>query len=86
MNQPGQIVKQLVDLNKESVMTAYDSMTLLQKHTENYTNSVVKKMSWIPDEGKSMIDQWMAACKKNVRDSRNQVEAGYTKIKEMIDG
>ncbi len=84
MIQAQQMFKQLVDFNKESIITVYNTMSIIQRQTERMTNSILDQAHWMPNEGRIMINEWSKAYKKSIEDYKNNMETECDKINDLI--
>ena len=79
-----QIFKQMVDFNRGTFTNAYNAMVMVQDQTEALANTVLNQAAWLPEEGRSAIQEWVGALKKgreafkqSIDESFNQAEAFF---------
>jgi hypothetical protein len=66
------LAKQILESNKTAFDGAFSAMVTLQEQAERMTNSFLDQASWLPEEGRKAIRDWIDACKKG-RDSYKKV-------------
>jgi hypothetical protein len=84
MNSAKDMIKQMIDLNKGSVLSMCQAISLLQEQTESLTSSMLDQATWVPESGRNMISEWSKAGKKNLESFKKNIEMGYDKIEDMI--
>jgi hypothetical protein len=78
------ILKQFVQFNKTTFDNAFKAMKLAQEQGEKMVNSLLDQATWIPEDGKKTITEWVKAYKKGVDDFRNTVDEQYKKVEEFL--
>lgn len=69
-----QFLKQMTDFNKTIFDNTFDFMTMVQDQTEEATTSFLDQASWVPEEGKGVITEWVNAYKSGCRGYKNMVD------------
>lgn len=69
-----QFLKQMTDFNRSIFDNTFDIMAMLQDQTEGVANSFLDQASWVPEEGKKLISEWVKAYK-----------SGCSGYKDMVD-
>ena len=52
----------------------------IQKQTENMTQKMIDQATWLPEEGKKAIDEWLATYKKGREDFKKLVDDAFGKV------
>ena len=78
------IAKQMLDANKAAFDTAFQAMVTLQDQAERMMASFMEQGTWLPDEGKKVIHEWLGACKKGREDYKKNVDDGYKRLLEFL--
>ena len=84
MNSAKDIIKQMIDLNKGSVLSMCQAISLLQDQTESLTSAMLDQASWVPESGRNMISEWSKVGKKNLESFKKNIEMSYNKIEDMM--
>ena len=79
-----QFAKQMIDFQKTSFDNVYNSMVMLQDHTEKLTSTVVEQATWIPEESSRLVAQWIKIFKKGRNDYKLAVDDIFTRIEDLI--
>ena len=78
------IAKQMIDFQKTTFDNMYNSMVMLQDHTEKCTNTLFEQATWIPEESSRVVNQWSDIFKKGRHDFRLAMDDFFTKIDDLL--
>jgi len=78
------MAKQMLDANKATFDSSFQAMVMLQEQSEKMTATLLEQATWLPAEGKKMIQEWITACRKGRDDYKKMVDDGYKKIAEFL--
>ena len=79
-----QFAKQMIDFQKTTFDNVYNSMVMLQDHTEKLASTVFEQATWIPEESSRLVTQWIEIFKKGRNDYKLAVDDIFTRIEDMI--
>ena len=79
-----QFAKQMIDFQKTTFDNVYNSMVMLQDHTEKLTSTVFEQATWLPEESSRLVTQWIEIFKKGRNDYKLAVDDIFTKIEDLI--
>ena len=79
-----QFAKQMIDFQKTTFDNVYDSMVMLQDHTEKLANTVFEQATWLPEESSRLVTQWIEIFKKSRNDYKLAVDDIFTRIEDLI--
>ena len=79
-----QMVKQVIDFNKATLDNAYNAMSLLQEQAERFGQSTLDQATWLPEEGKKVINDLSAAYKKGRDDFKKGIDEAFKKVEEYF--
>jgi hypothetical protein len=79
-----QLVKQIIDFNKTSLDNSFNAMNLLQEQSEKLGRSTLDQASWLPEEGRKVIDDFTDAFKKGRDEFKKGVDEAFTKVEEYF--
>lgn len=79
-----QIFKQMVDFNKGAFNNAYTAMVMVQDQTETLANTMLNQATWMPEEGRKAIHEWVDAFKKGREEYKKTVDEAFKKVEEFV--
>ncbi len=82
--EPLQIAKQMIEFNKSSFDNTFTAMVLLQEQTEKMVNSFMEQANWLPEEGRNILDEWLATYKKGRDEFKKTVDESFQKVQEYF--
>ncbi len=78
------MVKQILDFNKSALDNAYKAMCLLQEQSEKMSQATLEQASWLPEEGKKVVNDLSAAYKKGRDDFKKSIDEAFKKAEEYF--
>jgi len=79
------IFQKMIDFQKEAFDNYFNAMSKLQEQGEKMVDMFLKQATWLPEEGKKVISDWIEAY-KNGRDNLKQTaEENFGKVKEFFN-
>jgi polyhydroxyalkanoate synthesis regulator phasin len=81
-----QLFKQMFDFNKATFDNTFNAMVMLQEQTEKMANSMLDQATWLPQEGRKVISDWIDAYKKGRETYKKMVDDGFQKVQEYFSG
>ena len=79
-----QIIKQMIQFNKNIFETTFSSMAMLQDQMEKTTDMFLGQASWLPAEGRKVVDEWLKAYKKGRENFKSSVDESYKKVETFF--
>jgi hypothetical protein len=61
-------------------------MTVVYQQNEKMVDTFLQQATWLPEEGKKAINDWMAAYKRGCEDFKNLVDENYQKVEDYFGG
>ena len=83
MNQ-SDFIKQAIDFNQTSFDSAFDATVMFQNQFEKVATSMLEQASWIPEEGRKAIDNYVDAYKSGRDQFKKYVDEGFKKAEEIL--
>ena len=81
-----QIAKKVIDFQKMSFDHWYNTLSLFQDQAEATMGLMLNQASWIPQEGRSAIQNWVNVCQQERSRFKSFVEKGFSAFeKAMVD-
>jgi hypothetical protein len=79
-------IKQMVQFNKNAFYQGYSAMDMLRKQNEKMTNSFLDQATWLPEEGKKAVNEWMQLYKKGCNDFKRTADQNYKDVEKLFAG
>jgi polyhydroxyalkanoate synthesis regulator phasin len=79
-----QLLKQMIDFNKATFDNSFSAMVMLQEQTEKMVNSFLEQATWLPEEGKKVINEWIKAYKKGCDDFKKAVDENFKRVDDFF--
>jgi hypothetical protein len=78
--QPTDFAKQIVDYQKVTFNSTFNTLARLQDQTENLTANFLEKTLGLPKESREAYSQWVSACKKGREEIKNTIDKNFSTI------
>ena len=76
--------KQLIDFQKTAFDNFFSAMVLVQEHGEKITNTLFEQVTWLPEESKRLVDQWIEMNKKGRDDLKTAMDQNFNQVKDLF--
>lgn len=80
-----QMFKQMLDFNKTSFNNSFNAMVMVQDQTETMARGLLAQASWMPEEGRKAVQDWIDACKKGREEYKKLVDDAFKKVETYFD-
>ena len=81
-----QIAKQMIQFNKTAFDNSFNAMTMVYEQNEKMVRTFLQQATWIPEEGRKAIENWMQSYKKGCEDFKKMADDNYQKVEEFFAG
>ena len=81
-----QIAKQMIDFNKTAFDNTYSAIIVMQDQTEKLVSSFLEKATWLPEQGKTSINQYLTTYKKGREDFKMSADENFKKMADFVTG
>ena len=78
------IAKQMIDFQKTTFDNTFNAMVLLQEQAEGMANTLLDQATWMPEEGKKAINDWVGAYKKGREDFKKGVDETFKRVEDFF--
>lgn len=78
------IAKQIIDFNKTTFDNTFDTIKVLQDHTEKTVGLFLGKADLFPEEGKKVIKDWVKSYKKGREDFKSAVDDSFKTVESFF--
>ena len=81
-----QMLTQMIEFNKSSFENSFNAMAMMQDQMEKMTATFMNQATWLPEEGKKAIKDWIDAFKKGRVDFKKTVDDSFKKVEGYFAG
>ena len=81
-----QMLKQMVQFNKTAFDNGFSAMKIAQEQGEKMLTAFLEQASWLPEEGRKAVSDWVVANKKGCDDFKSAMDDNYKKLEEFFGG
>lgn len=78
------IFRQMVEFNKGAFNNAYNAMVMVQDQTETLANTMLNQATWMPEEGRKAVREWVEVFKKGRETYKKTVDEAFKKVQDFI--
>jgi hypothetical protein len=79
-----QIFRQMVEFNKGAFNNAFNAMVMVQDQTETLINTMLNQATWMPEEGRKALREWVDAFKKGREEYKKTVDEAFKKVEDFV--
>ena len=76
--------KQMLDFNNTALNNSFNTMVTLQEQMEKVTNALIQQATWLPEDGKKAIRDWIGAYKQGQEKFKSAVDENFKKVEEFF--
>ncbi|WP_419661441.1 hypothetical protein Dvar_18730 [Desulfosarcina variabilis str. Montpellier] len=80
-----QITKQMIQFNKTAFDNSFSAMRMVYEQNEKMVEAFLGQASWMPEEGRKAIKDWLAAYRTGCDDFKKMVDDSYAKVDDYFD-
>jgi hypothetical protein len=81
-----QIARQMFQFNKTAFDNSFNALTMAYEQNEKMVNAFLEQATWLPENGREAIDDWMQAYKKGCENLKKMVDESYQKVDAFFSG
>jgi hypothetical protein len=74
------MAKQMIDFQKTAFDNTFNTMVMIQDHSEKMVNTFFNQADWFPEEGRKVIGQWTEIYKKGRDDMKSAVDENFDRL------
>ena len=79
-----QVAKQMLQFNKTAFDNTFNALTMVYDQNEKMVGALLKQATWLPEDGRKAISDWMEAYKKGCENFKNLVDESYQKVEDFF--
>ena len=84
--EPNAMLKQMLDFNKTAFDNSFNAMLMIQEQNAKMVNTFLEQATWMPEEGKKVIRDWVDAYKKGCENFKKAADENYKKVDDYFAG
>jgi hypothetical protein len=84
--EPLKMTKQMIEFQKATVDNTFSAMAMVQDQAERMLNMTLEQATWLPEEGKKVIDDWINTYKKGREDFKKIVDENFARVEKFFAG
>ena len=77
------VFRQVVSFNKQTFENTFNALVMFQDQSEVLFNGMLDRATWLPEDGKKAVADWVKAYKKSREDFRKSVNDGFKKLEDF---
>lgn len=77
---PFELAKQMIDFNKTTFDNSFSMMVMLQEQMEKTVSTFIEQSTWLPEDGRKVLSEWVSTYKKGREDFKKAVDESYKKV------
>ena len=78
------IAKQMIEFQKTTFDNTFGAMVMMQEQTERMANTLLAQATWLPEEGKKAINDWVKAYKEGRENFKKTVDENFKKVEDFF--
>ena len=78
--------KQVIDFQKATFDNTFNAMVMLQDQAERMANTLLEQATWLPEEGRKAIRDWVDAYKSGREEFKKNVNENFKKVEDFFEG
>jgi polyhydroxyalkanoate synthesis regulator phasin len=79
-----QLFKQMFDFNKTAFDNTFNAIVMLQEQAERMTHTMLEQATWLPEEGRKVINDWVDIYKKSRDNFKKMMDESFQKVDEYF--
>jgi len=84
--EPTKIGQQMIEFYKATFDNSFKAMSMLHEQTEKMVDMFLSQATWLPEEGKKALTDWINTYKKGRDDFKKAVDDSFQKVESFFSG
>jgi hypothetical protein len=81
----GQLFRQMIEFNKMAFDNTFGAIVMFQEQLEKMTSAMLIQSTWLPEDGRKAVDEWIKSYKKGRDDFKKVVDEGFQKVESFFN-
>jgi len=77
--------RQLVEFQKAAIDSTFDAVSAFQDQQEQYLNDMMERASFLPEEGREVVHQWVDTFRRGREDYKATVDKSFELVEKYFD-
>ena len=77
--------RQLVEFQKAAIDSTFDAVSAFQDQQEQYLNDMMERASFLPEEGREVVHQWVDTFRRGREDYKATVDKSFDLVEKYFD-
>jgi hypothetical protein len=78
------ISKQIIDFYKATFDNTFKALEIMQEQAEKMLQTILLQNTWIPAEGRKVINDWASMYKQGRTDFKDKADDNFKKVEEYF--
>ena len=83
--QAARTARSVVKLQQKTFDSAFDLIAQLQDHSQKTLSEMVDNANWMPEEGKEIVDEWLATLHSGRKQFQKTVDKSFTLLSDYLN-
>lgn len=79
-----QITKKVIDFQKMSFENWYEAVAIAQDQAVSTMNMMLNQATWIPDDGRNAVQNWINVCKEERNRFKSYISKGFSVLESTV--
>jgi uncharacterized protein (DUF608 family) len=79
-----QMAKQVIEFQKSSFSGIFDAMATLQDNTVDAVDTMLDQTTWLPEDGRKAIQEWVDVCQKERDRFKSYVDDSFNGLEKYV--
>lgn len=78
------MLKQMIDFNNAAFNNSFNTMVTIQEQMEKVTSVLMDQATWLPEEGKKVVRDWLGAYKEGRQKFKASIDENFKKVEDFF--
>ena len=78
------MVRQIIDFHKATFENSFKALTIMQEQSEKMLQTFLLQNTWIPAEGRKVINDWASMYKQGRTDFKDKADDNLKKVEKYF--
>lgn len=78
------IAKQMIDFHKSTFTNSYNAIVMLQDQSEKMMNTFLSQATWVPQDLRKVVGDWVEACKKGREEFKSSMDENFRRVEDYF--
>ena len=84
--EPNAMLKQMLEFNKTAFDNSFMAMLTIQEQNAKMVNTFLEQATWMPEEGKKVIRNWVDTYRKGCEDFKKGMDDNFKRVESFFTG